>query len=96
MAGGGLRDRPGPGDRVGILIGSRLAGPFVDNFATADGHDWTQIWIIPAVIAGVVLVLFLILFREQRGTIGHPTMLDASRTTLEAPGTTTQPRHRNP
>ncbi|MEV4416927.1 nucleoside permease [Catellatospora sp. NPDC049609] len=70
---------------VGILIGSLVAGPIVDNFATADGHDWTQIWIIPAAIAAVVLVLFLILFKDRRQD--QTTMLDASRTTLEAPGT---------
>ncbi|MGV9796765.1 nucleoside permease [Mycobacterium sp. NPDC003449] len=52
---------------VGILIGSLAAGPIVDRFATADGHDWTQIWIVPAAIAGVVMVLFLILFKDRRG-----------------------------
>ncbi|MEU4420899.1 nucleoside permease [Actinoplanes sp. NPDC024001] len=72
---------------VGILIGSLVAGPIVDRFATADGHDWTQIWIIPAVIAGVVLVLFLILFKDQRSD--RTTMLDASKVTLEAPGPVT-------
>ena len=70
---------------VGILIGSLVAGPIVDRFATADGHDWTQIWIIPAAIAAVVLVLFLILFKDRR--VEHVTMLDASTTTFEAPGT---------
>jgi MFS family permease len=70
---------------AGILIGSLAAGPIVDRFATADGHDWTQIWIIPAAIAGVVMVLFLILFKDRRDE--RATMLDASRTTLEAPGT---------
>jgi MFS family permease len=70
---------------VGILIGSLVAGPIVDNFATADGHNWTQIWIIPAGIAGVVLVLFLILFKDRRAQ--DATLLDASRTTIEAPGT---------
>jgi nucleoside transporter len=70
---------------AGILIGSLAAGPIVDRFATADGHDWTQIWIIPAAIAGVVMVLFLILFKDRR--VEHATMLDASRTTVEAPGT---------
>jgi nucleoside transporter len=69
---------------VGILIGSLAAGPIVDRFATEDGHDWTQIWIIPAAIAGVVLILFLIFFKDRR--VDHVTMLDASRTTLEAPG----------
>ena len=70
---------------AGILIGSLAAGPIVDRFATADGHDWAQIWIIPAAIAGVVMVLFLILFKDRR--VEHATMLDASRTTVEAPGT---------
>ena len=70
---------------AGILIGSLAAGPIVDRFATADGHDWAQIWIIPAAIAGVVMVLFLILFKDRR--VEHATMFDASRTTVEAPGT---------
>jgi nucleoside transporter len=83
---------------AGILIGSLAAGPIVDRFATADGHDWTQIWIIPAIIAGVVLILFLILFKDRR--VEHVTTLDTTRTTLEAPGTTVPPeglpRHRSP
>jgi nucleoside transporter len=83
---------------AGILIGSLAAGPIVDRFATADGHDWTQIWIIPAAIAGVVMVLFLILFKDRR--VEHATMLDASRTTVEAPGTSVPqqewPRPGNP
>ena len=83
---------------IGILIGSLVAGPIVDAFVTADGHNWMRIWIIPAAIAGVVLVLFLILFKD-RGTVDHATMLDASKTTLEAPGTTVPPegppRHRS-
>lgn len=78
---------------VGILIGSLVAGPIVDRFATTDGHDWTQIWIIPAAIAGIVLVLFLILFKDRRHE--QTTMLDASRTTLEAPGTAV-PREERP
>ena len=70
---------------VGILIGSLLAGPIVDSFATADGHNWTRIWIIPAAIAAIVMVLFLILFKDRRTE--HASLLDASMTTFEAPGT---------
>ena len=77
---------------AGILIGSLAAGPIVDRFATADGHDWAQIWIIPAAIAGVVMVLFLILFKDRR--VEHATMLDASRTTVEAPGTAVPQEYR--
>ncbi|HLL64418.1 MAG TPA: nucleoside permease [Micromonosporaceae bacterium] len=78
---------------VGILIGSLVAGPIVDRFATDDGHDWTQIWIIPAAIAAVVLLLFLILFKDRR--VEDATILDASRTTIEAPGTAV-PQKENP
>jgi nucleoside transporter len=70
---------------LGILIGSLLAGPIVDRFVTADGHDWTQIWVVPAAIAAVVMVLFLILFKDRR--VEHATVLDAASTTFEAPGT---------
>jgi nucleoside transporter len=71
---------------IGILIGSLVAGPIVDRFATADGHTWTQIWIVPAIIAGVVLILFLILFKDRR-TVEQATVYDETKTTLEAPGT---------
>ncbi len=70
---------------VGILIGSLVSGPIVDGFATADGHDWTQIWVVPAVIAGVVLVLFLLLFKDRR--VEQATVYDEWVATIEAPGT---------
>jgi nucleoside transporter len=83
---------------LGILIGSLLAGPIVDRFATADGHNWTQIWVVPAAIAAVVMILFLVLFKDRR--VEQTTVLDASRTTFEAPGTAVpqeqRPRSSNP
>jgi nucleoside transporter len=71
---------------VGILIGSLVSGPIVDYFATADGHQWRQIWIVPAVIAGVVLVLFLLLFKDRDTTAPGSVGLESEVTTLEAPG----------
>lgn len=51
---------------VGMLIGFLISGPIVMAFKTADGgHDWQSIWLIPAAIALVVLVLFLLLFRDR-------------------------------
>ncbi len=81
---------------VGILIGSLVSGPIVDYFATADAHLWRQIWIIPAVIAAVVLVLFLLLFKDRSTTATASLGLESEVTTLEAPGAPLpMPRHRD-
>ncbi len=51
---------------VGMLIGSYISGPIVNNWKTgADIHDWKTIWLIPAGIAAVVLLAFLVLFRDR-------------------------------
>ena len=81
---------------VGILIGSLVSGPIVDSFATAEGHEWRQIWIIPAVIAAVVLVVFLLLFKDRSATPTAYLGLETELTTLEAPGTSLpMPRDRD-
>ncbi|MDX5420284.1 MAG: MFS transporter, partial [Hymenobacteraceae bacterium] len=51
---------------VGMLIGSLLSGVIVDAYQLPDGgHDWRTIWLIPAAIAGAVLVLFVLLFKDR-------------------------------
>ncbi|MVN91732.1 nucleoside permease [Mucilaginibacter aquatilis] len=51
---------------VGMLIGFTISGPIVDAHQTTGGlHDWQQIWLIPAAIAAVVLILFLLLFKDR-------------------------------
>ena len=70
---------------VGILIGSLISGPIVDRFVTADGHDWRSIWVVPAAIAAVVLIIFLIFFKDRRKPT--VTLLDELEATIEAPGT---------
>ncbi|RZK82596.1 MAG: MFS transporter, partial [Pedobacter sp.] len=61
---------------IGMLIGSLVSGPIVDAYKTSEGHDWQTIWLIPAGIAAVVMILFVILFKDvkksdtiQTGTI---------------------------
>ncbi|SEW01283.1 nucleoside permease [Chitinophaga arvensicola] len=49
---------------VGMLIGFVISGPIVEAYKTGAGHDWHTIWLIPAGIAAVVLVLFMLFFRD--------------------------------
>ncbi|TZF84585.1 nucleoside permease [Pedobacter sp. BS3] len=50
---------------VGMLIGSLVSGPIVDRYATAGAHDWQTIWLIPAGIAAIVFLLFILLFNDK-------------------------------
>ena len=48
---------------VGLFIGAWLSGRVVQNYTIVGGHIWPAIWVIPAGIAGVILLLFAVLFR---------------------------------
>jgi nucleoside transporter len=55
---------------VGLFIGSWASGKVVDAYAItgADGiatHDWRSIWMVPAIGAAVILVIFALLFRPR-------------------------------
>ena len=51
---------------VGMLIGSWVSGPIVDRYARQAGelvtHDWTSIWLWPAAMAFVIILLFAFFF----------------------------------
>jgi nucleoside transporter len=50
---------------VGMLIGSYISGPIVDHWKISDtSHNWTTIWLIPASIAGVVFLVFVMFFKD--------------------------------
>ena len=55
---------------VGMLIGAWVSGPVVDLHARTVGdavlHDWKAIWLWPAAMAFVVIVLFALLFKEKK------------------------------
>ncbi|MEM7655162.1 MAG: nucleoside permease [Bacteroidota bacterium] len=57
---------------LGMFIGSYASGFVVDTYAiSGTEHNWTNIWMIPAVFAVVVLVGFMAAFRN-RGNAAAP------------------------
>ncbi len=52
---------------VGYFIGAFVSGRVVDAYVVGAGvHDWRQIWMVPAVGAAVILLLFAVAFRPGR------------------------------
>lgn len=49
---------------VGMLVGFWLAGLIAEHYKTAQGHDWTSIWMIPAGISALILIAFLLFFKD--------------------------------
>jgi nucleoside transporter len=55
---------------VGMLIGFWVAGLITDAYKLSDNeYNWNNIWLIPAGIAAVVTVLFLLLFNEKKTAV---------------------------
>lgn len=53
---------------VGMLIGFWVAGLVSDAYVVEGGHAWKNIWLIPSAIAGVILLLFAVAFRDNSKT----------------------------
>jgi nucleoside transporter len=51
---------------VGMVIGTSFSGFVANHYQTETGHDWTSIWYVPAGIAALVLVYFIIFFKEKK------------------------------
>ena len=59
---------------VGMVIGANLAGEVAQKFTTTNTIDgmteqvmqWQQIWLIPAMIAGVIMILFAAFFKDEK------------------------------
>lgn len=57
---------------LGLFVGSMISGRIVARFATprqAIPHDWYAIWLVPAGMAAVVLLVFAMLFREDSNSL---------------------------
>lgn len=57
---------------IGMYIGSKIAGLVKDRYTVDNVTNWLGVWTVPAAIAAVVLVLFLLFFRDTRRTAIAP------------------------
>ncbi|MED5415648.1 MAG: MFS transporter [Candidatus Latescibacterota bacterium] len=54
---------------AGSLLGNYLAGTTYDRLAVdGGGHEWTSFFLLPAVVTGVGLIIFGLLFRHGRNS----------------------------
>ncbi|MEO6686341.1 MAG: MFS transporter, partial [Dyadobacter sp.] len=51
---------------IGMGIGSWIAGIVADKYTVNGIKDWTSIWMVPAAIAALVLVLFVLFFKDNK------------------------------
>ena len=50
----------------GMLIGFWIAGLISEKYTIPGGHLWKNVWMIPAGIAGFVLLLFAVFFKDKK------------------------------
>jgi nucleoside transporter len=59
---------------VGYLLGAKVSGAIVTRYTASGGaHDWPSIWLVPAVMALVVAIIFALTFRPSgRSAVAAP------------------------
>ncbi len=67
-----------------MFAGAALSGVVVGRFTLAGGgHDWRAIWLISALAASVVLILFALVFKDEQSAPAPETV--AGALPVEAP-----------
>ena len=51
---------------AGMFVGSWLSGVVGQHYAQGKTHSWQEIWLIPAAMSAVLVVVFALLFHEKR------------------------------
>ncbi|RYC71553.1 MULTISPECIES: nucleoside permease [Spirosoma] len=55
---------------LGMGIGSKLSGIVLDMYTRPDGtKDWLSVWLVPAGIAAAVLIIFVLLFTDNKKSV---------------------------
>ena len=65
---------------LGMFVGSWLSGVAVDAYSQTNAqgvavHDWHAIWMLAGGCAAVVLVLFVVLFKDRKTKEGSPAVV---------------------
>ena len=50
---------------AGMFVGSWLSGVVGEYFTKDGGHNWTGIWLVPAIMALTLTPIFILLFRDK-------------------------------
>lgn len=50
-------------------IGSKLSGLVLDRYTVNGVKDWLSVWLVPAGIAAAVLVVFVLLFTDNKKSV---------------------------
>jgi nucleoside transporter len=54
---------------LGMYIGSIVAGKVKDTYTADNVTNWLNVWLVPAGIAAVILVLFLLFFKDRKEVV---------------------------
>ncbi len=54
---------------LGMFVGSWLSGVVVEHYVKGTTHNWQAIWLIPAAMSAVMVVVFGLFFKESRPSI---------------------------
>jgi MFS family permease len=62
---------------LGMVTGNLINGKVTAHYALAEAvegvtYNWPRIWMVPAVMAIIVFILFAVLFRENANTNSEP------------------------
>lgn len=50
---------------AGMFIGFWVAGQITEYYKTTEGHNWSQIWLVPAGFAFLVMLIFAAFFKDS-------------------------------